>query len=116
MTAVGLLTRRSTWGMDVDRTTPWTQQAVCLGRWDDYTEQLMPTSGVIPPTLARAAHNCRRHCPVLLQCLLAAETPGRRPLDMVQAGLWWPGYAHRPPRDLPDPGCGDHCAHLRRQR
>lgn len=117
MTATATLPRRrSTWGLDLDRATPWTESAACLGDWDDFTERLMPKSGVVPAAVAAAAHRCLQHCPVLLQCTLAAETPGQRPQEMVQAGLWWPGYTHRPPRTLPDPGHGDHCAHLRRQR
>lgn len=105
-----------TWDLDSDRADDWRDRAACAGRWQDFTEQMMPTSGVVPVATARAVHLCIVHCPVLLQCTLAAETPGKRPMEMVQAGLWWPGYTHRPPRTLPDPGHGTWCAHLRRQR
>lgn|SRR6185369_14291015 len=118
MTTGTLPRRRSTWGMDSDPATPWAERAACLGYWDLFTEQLLPSgdAGQSANTpSAQAQHNCNHHCPVLLQCTLQAETPGQRPLEMVQAGQWWPGYTHRPPRTLPDPGHGEWCRHLRRR-
>lgn len=103
--------RRSPYGLTADRADPWQTRAVC----DATTVHLFVFDdgrGIRPHenrAAARGCHICLQHCPVRVQCRRDAEE--HRPLGAVQGGVFWPTKGRA--RWLPDPGCGDHCGHLR---
>lgn len=100
---------RSTWGLDSHRGTPWWERAACIDTAEMHTGDHRQVD-----IAARARHICLAHCPVLRQC--AAEAERYQPRGVVQGGRIWPelGYAGRRVVPIPEPGCGQWCAHLRR--
>lgn len=111
MTA-GTLTR-SAHGLSSGSGRRWEDRAACAGMWDLHTAPPAPGAAINSPhgPQAAASHVCLAHCPVFAQCYQFAQE--RRPIEVVQAGLWWPTWHSQKPRRLPDPGCGPHCWELR---
>lgn len=103
---------RSAWGLTADRDIAWRERAACTGMWHEFTTFAQGPG--LEGRAARAAHICWSHCPVRAYCRLATDR--HRPIEQVQAGLLWRSYAKQKPVELPDPGCGPWCAHLREGR
>jgi hypothetical protein len=101
---------RSDYGVMTDRAEPWEYRAAC--RETPHLHLADPTSGPIgtQSAQARAIHVCG-HCPVMRQCAQQVERLGN-PASLTQAGHAY-DQRGRPFANVPDPGHGPWCAHLR---
>lgn len=75
------MSARTAYGLDTPRATHWEQRAACGSRHVD-PEWFWPVeNGPAAANTRLAVHICRQHCPVRVQCDLAARrTPPRHPV------------------------------------
>lgn len=103
-----ILARRSAWGLDsyAQDDTAWRMRAACRGDYR-FTDGPFGNAGDRRRNARVMIHTCRAHCAVIRECSVDAMVA--RPIGVVQAGIFWADWDHRPPHILSDLGCGAHC-------